>query len=123
MRALVLLTSIVVGACAQPASIPTPRSPTAEVLIDDYTFTPQMIEVTVGTRVRWVNKDQLTHTVTNSPSAEVPLKPDRTYDLDVARFNLTLDGGTEAVLDFSARGTYYYYCLPYNWMRGVVVVR
>lgn len=108
------------GAAPTPAA--TPRTITVE--IDDYRYLPETLEIAVGTTVVWRNRDGDYHTVTNSPTREVPLKPDKTYDLAIALFNLNLveNGGT-AQLTFGRAGTYFYYCLPHNWMRGTVVVR
>src|ERR1700748_3183369 len=57
--------------------------PPAAVAIENYTFSPQTLTVSVGTEVLWTNKDSDPHTVVSSGDARVlksaPLDTGETY--------------------------------------------
>ena len=79
----------------------------ASVTIDNFTFTPQVLRVKVGTTVRWTNQDDIPHTVM-SENAEFHSK--------------ALD--TEDSFSFTAAkaGTYNYFCSLHPKMTGKLVV-
>ena len=84
-------------------------SPTnAEVRIDNFSFEPQILRVTIGTRVTWTNRDDIPHT---SVSTEGVWKS-KVMDTD-ERFSYT----------FTKAGTYPYYCTIHPKMTGKVVVQ
>jgi plastocyanin len=88
-----------------------PAAPTSEpnsVAIDNFSFTPRTLTVSVGTTVKWTNRDDVPHAVT---SDDKKFKS-RALDTDEG-FSYT----------FSAPGTYGYYCSIHPHMRGTVVVK
>lgn len=81
---------------------------TVTVEIHNLKFTPDVIEVSPGTRVRWVNLDPLDHSVTAAGGQwdSGLIKPNATY---------------ERV--FTTAGEYAYACTPHPFMKGRVLVR
>ncbi len=85
----------------------------ASVAIRVFQFQPGALEVRAGTRVTWINHDDITHTVTSG----APGSPD-------GRFDVRLDGkGVSGSAAFSDRRVYPYFCARHPSMRGEVVVR
>jgi plastocyanin len=78
------------------------------VTIDNFSFTPQTLTVTVGTKVTWTNKDDVPHTVTSTDKQF----GSRALDTD-EKFSFT----------FSTAGTYNYYCSVHPRMLGKVIVQ
>jgi len=76
----------------------------------DYKFQPPLLTVSVGTTVKWVNKDVAPHTATRNASDEA---------FDSGRM------GPGAVFEhtFHAPGTYGYLCWLHQGMQGRVVVQ
>jgi plastocyanin len=81
---------------------------TAEVKIDNFSFEPQPLTVTVGTKVSWTNRDDIPHT---SVSTEGVWKS-KVMDTDET-FSYT----------FTKAGTYPYYCTIHPKMTGKVAVQ
>ena len=114
-------TSVWVGVIAAPISIAVlllagspsvaandeARAATAEVKIDNFSFSPQEINVAVGTSVTWTNRDDFPHTVV---STYVVFKSMVRYTDE--KFSYT----------FTKAGTYSYYCSIHPKMTGKVVV-
>ena len=100
-----------------------PRIATATVVIPEYRFDPPTLEVARGTIVTWENRDADQHVLANSPTSAIPLNPDHSYDLRASRFVLSLDPGSARSFTFNEPGTYYYFCMVHNTMKGVVVVK
>jgi plastocyanin len=90
-----------------PAGVP---AATAEVVVDNFAFTPAALTVAAGTRVTWINRDDVPHTATSS------LKP-RTFDSGP----LDTDGRFSHV--FSTPGTYEYFCAVHPHMTARIIVR
>ena len=88
---------------AQSASAAPPT-----VSIENFTFQPMTLEVGAGTKVKWVNVDDVPHTV-------------RSID-DLFR-STTLDTDDVYERVFSEPGTYEYYCGVHRHMSGTIVVR
>ena len=42
------------------------RAADAEVTIDNFTFSPQTLTIKAGTKVTWMNRDDIPHTVTST---------------------------------------------------------
>ncbi len=83
---------------------------TAEVTIDNFTFTPAEITVAAGSRVTWVNRDDIPHTVTSADDPRLIKSP-------------PLDTGDTFAFTFATPGTYRYFCSLHAHMQGTVVVR
>ncbi len=86
----------------ETASIPN------QVVIENFSFVPATLTVKSGTKVTWVNRDDVPHTAT---------------DID-KRFNSsTLDTDDQFSFTFSRPGTYDYYCALHPKMTGKIVVK
>jgi plastocyanin len=84
--------------------------PVQEIVIDNFTFSPATVTVAPGTRVVWVNHDDVPHTATSIT------KPKR-FDSGA------LD--TDAKYDhvFTEPGTYDYFCAVHPKMTGQIIVK
>lgn len=83
---------------------------TVEVGIDNFTFQPAELTVRPGTKVVWINRDDVPHTATSSD------KP-RAFDSGA----LDTDGSFAHV--FTQPGTYKYFCAVHPKMVGTVIVK
>jgi plastocyanin len=97
----VLLTTVLIG-------ISSARAADAVIKIDNFTFTPDAMEVSVGTTVVWTNGDDIPHAVA---AAEHQFK------------SHALDTGDSFSYTFSQPGTYQYFCSLHPHMTGKVVVK
>jgi plastocyanin len=79
----------------------------ADVKIDNFSFAPQTISVTVGTTVTWTNRDDIPHTVVSTDG----VFKSKARDTD-EKFSYT----------FTKAGTYAYFCSIHPKMTGTVVV-
>jgi plastocyanin len=101
------------GRRAKPAAVDTttvPAAPSAgltEVRIANLSFGPSEVRVRAGTRVRWVNADQVQHSVTAENGA---------FDSGL------IDSGRSFERVFDRPGTYSYHCTPHPFMQGRVIV-
>jgi plastocyanin len=103
-----------------PASLPAAqaKSPTPPVMvqtvagpqvsIQNFEFSPAMVEVPAGSTVTWTNNDGELHTVTSSENVFTSpgLDADETFSYT-----------------FSTPGTYTYYCKLHPHMTGTIVVK
>jgi plastocyanin len=81
---------------------------TARVGIDNFTFSPAVLSVAVGTRVEWANDDDIPHTVAET----------------TGKFNSPpLDSRDKFGFTFTAPGTFDYFCTLHPHMTGKIVVR
>jgi amicyanin len=83
---------------------------TDQVEIENYSFTPAVIKVKVGTKVTWTNKDSVQHNIvadTASPDA-----PDGDLIAKGESYSFT----------FNKAGTYTYHCSPHPYMKATVIV-
>ena len=78
------------------------------VTIDNFTFTPPELTVAVGTTVKWLNRDDIPHTVveTNKTFRSKALDTDDSYSFT-----------------FASAGTYDYFCGLHPHMQGKVIVK
>jgi plastocyanin len=97
-----LLTLLLMGCLATPAWA-------QEVKIDirEFMYNPQDVQITAGTRVTWVNDDQIPHTVTET----------HTLFRSAA-----LDTNDRFSYQFDTPGTYQYYCVLHPQMIGKIIV-
>jgi len=79
-----------------------------QVMVDNFSFTPAMATVPVGTTVTWTNHDDIPHNV---------VSPERRFKSPV------LDTDEVFSHTFDVAGTYQYYCSIHPRMTGQVVVR
>ena len=79
-----------------------------EVKIDNFSFAPDTIKVSVGTTVTWTNRDDIPHTVVSTDG----VFKSKVQDTD-GTFSYT----------FTKAGTYPYYCSVHPKMTGKIVVQ
>jgi len=100
-------------AAAQPGA--TGDAPAVTVTIDDHLrFSPNVLTIKAGTRVRWVNGSVLRHTVTADPA-----KAARGRDVALPKGAQPFDSG---YIDpkgtyqrrFTVPGHYRYFCIPHE---------
>lgn len=95
-------------------AIPRVEAPRADttILIQGFGFKPKRLEVPLGTRVRWDNRDEIGHTVTaTSDSGAAPL------------FDGVMEGkGQSFGFTFDRAGTFVYTCARHSFMRGEIRV-
>jgi len=85
-------------------------NPERQISISNFTFAPATVEVPVGTTLRWVNDDDVPHTVLGSDKGSVIRSP-----------ALDTNDGYSVVL--SQPGTYHYFCSLHPHMTGTVIVK
>jgi plastocyanin len=79
-----------------------------QVVIENFSFVPATLTIKAGTKVTWVNRDDVPHTATDSDK----------------RFNSkTLDTDDQFSFTFSEPGTYNYYCGLHPKMTGQIIVK
>ncbi|HCR55431.1 TPA: hypothetical protein DIV49_00505 [Candidatus Saccharibacteria bacterium] len=81
---------------------------TNRVEISNFSYSPSVIRVKVGTKVTWTNKDTVQHSVVGDKLADLSgplLSTDKTYSFT-----------------FDKVGTYGYHCAPHPHMKGTVFV-
>jgi len=88
--------------------------PSHEVVMRDYSFTPESLNVSVGDKVTWVNQGQAAHTTTSGLDG----KPDGRWDSG------QVDPRASYSHVFSEPGNFHYYCTPHQamGMKGVISV-
>ena len=84
-----------------------PAAQTARIKIDNFAFVPDVLTITPGTTVTWVNADDVPHIV-------------RTEDKTIK--SPALDTDDTFSYTFEKQGTYSYFCVPHPFMRGTVIV-
>jgi plastocyanin len=85
-----------------------PSGASADVKIDNFSFGPQTLAVSVGTTVVWTNRDDIPHTVVSTDG----VFKSKVRDTD-EKFSYT----------FTKAGTYPYFCSVHPKMTGKVVVQ
>jgi plastocyanin len=78
------------------------------VTIDNFTFSPKELTVAVGTTVKWVNHDDIPHTVVNT---------------DKAFRSKALDTDDAFSYTFASVGSFDYFCGLHPHMVGKVIVK
>jgi plastocyanin len=108
-RALVaaLLLGPVIGAMLAFGTVAA-QDATNVITIDNFTFTPKELTVAVGTTVKWVNHDDIPHTIANK---------------DKAFRSQALDTDDSYSFTFTSAGTFDYFCGLHPHMVGKVVVK
>lgn len=79
-----------------------------QVVIENFSFVPASLTVKAGTKVTWINKDDVPHTATDTDK----------------RFNSkTLDTDDQFSFTFQQPGTYNYYCALHPKMTAQIIVK
>jgi amicyanin len=102
-----MLIGPIVGAMLAAASVAA-QDATNVITIDNFTFTPPELTVAVGTTVKWVNHDDIPHTVANK---------------DKAFRSQALDTDDSYSFTFTSAGTFDYFCGLHPHMVGKVIVK
>ena len=79
-----------------------------EIGIDNFNFTPPTLTVAKGTKVTWINNDDVPHLIVNVQNR---FKQSSVLDTD-QKFNVTL----------TTPGTYDYFCSLHPKMQGKIIV-
>lgn len=79
-----------------------------EIVIENFAFAPSTLTVKVGAKVTWVNRDDEPHTATAT---------------DKRFASKTLETGDRFSTEFTAPGTYKYYCALHPKMTGQIIVK
>ena len=84
----VLISGCTTTTTTRPAPDLTPQAPgtttpsSVSVVIKNFAFTPDIVEISKGTTVTWTNDDGVRHTVTSVPQGTFdsgPIDPGKTY--------------------------------------------
>ena len=100
----------IVGICVAGGDVAADaqqKPETADVKIDNFTFGPADLTVSVGTTVTWTNRDDIPHTV---------VADDKSFKSKV------LDTGEKFTFTAAKPGTYSYFCSVHPKMTGKLVV-
>jgi plastocyanin len=115
IRALAVLLTFAFGGLAfatglqaQSIQAAAPAASTAQVSVDNFTFSPPTLTVMAGTTVTWTNADDIPHTIV----AQDRSFRSKALDTD-GRFSFT----------FTAAGEYDYFCSLHPHMVGKVIVK
>ncbi len=109
---------LIAGGCMKPSAISLEKPPMAEktapttqsveVRIDNFTFMPETITVTPGTKVTWINRDDVPHTATSVTKAFA---------------SPALDTDDKFSFTFTQPGTFPYFCAVHPHMTGQIIVK
>jgi plastocyanin len=105
--AAALLVGPVIGAMLAFGAVAA-QDATDVITIDNFTFTPKELTVAVGTTVKWVNHDDIPHTVVEKKT---------TFR------SKALDTDDSYSFTFTSAGTFDYFCGLHPHMVGQVIVR
>jgi plastocyanin len=78
------------------------------VTIDNFTFTPQELNIAVGTTVKWINHDDIPHSVVEKNKGFI---------------SKALDTDDSYSFTFTSAGTFDYFCGLHPHMVGKVIVK
>ena len=120
MLSLLLVPAAVLVGCSQrideapemkgTAALDKSSGPVQEIVIDNFTFSPATVTIAPGTRVVWINHDDVPHTATSTS------KPKRFE-------SGTLDTDDKFAHVFTEPGTYSYFCAVHPKMTGQIIVK
>jgi plastocyanin len=108
LTATVMIAMLLLAGSPSVTANDQPSAANAEVKIDNFSFGPETIKVSVGTTVTWTNRDDIPHTVVSTDG----MFKSEVRDTD-ERFSYT----------FTKAGTYAYFCSVHPKMTGKVVVQ
>jgi plastocyanin len=101
------LVALVVGAALSSAALAAEKG-AKEISIDNFSF-EAVVTVPAGTRVTWINHDDIPHTVVSEDLITFRSRP--------------LDTDEKFTFTFEKPGTYKYFCSMHPKMTAQVVVR
>jgi plastocyanin len=103
-----MLLGPLVGALLAYGTVAAQEPTTDEVKIDNFVFNPQELTVAVGTTVKFVNHDDIPHTV---------------VDKNKGFRSKALDTDDSFSFTFANAGTYDYFCGLHPHMQGKIIVK
>ena len=106
--AIALLSLAAIGKVS-PVHGQTAAKPGSEVQIDNFTFAPKDLTIPAGTSVRWINRDDIPHTVVSDDKTTFKSK--------------ALDTDDSFSYTFTKAGTYSYFCSIHPKMTAKVIVQ
>ena len=109
-RSILLGGALLCALVAGGAAISAGKTQEAQVNIDNFSFNPAELVVPHGTRVDWMNRDDIPHTVTDAANPRAFKSP-------------PLDSGDGFSHVFETPGTYHYFCSLHPHMTATIVVR
>ena len=110
--AAVAALALALAGGARPGSASVAVVHDTTVAVKGFGFRPPALYVRAGSRVTWVNQDDIEHTVTSGN----PERRDERFASALSR-----KGATYSVT-FAAAGSYTYYCDRHPFMRGEIHV-
>ena len=116
---LLLIGFLFVSSCSKDDSYSTNSSgntgtPGAnEIFISGFAFSPASKTISAGTTIKWINKDNSTHTVTSG----IPGTPSGVFNSG----NFGQNG--EFSFTFNQAGTFKYFCNLHPSMTGMIIVQ
>jgi plastocyanin len=108
LAAPLMIAMLLLAASPSVTANDQPSAASADVKIDNFSFGPQTLTVSVGTTVVWTNRDDIPHTVVSTDG----VFKSKVRDTD-EKFSYT----------FTKAGTYPYFCSVHPKMTGKVVVQ
>jgi plastocyanin len=99
--AAVILGDSIVRAAGENKVVPN-------ISIDNFSFTPREVTVTLGTTITWANHDDVPHTVVST---------------DQKFRSKALDTDDQFSFTFTDAGTYSYFCSVHPMMTGKIIVK
>ena len=104
-----LVAAILLTLPAIQGSVAAEKAAPNQVTIDNFSFLPQTLTVPVGTKVTWINRDDVPHTVVSVDKKTI-VSP-------------ALDTDEKFSYTFSTAGTNDYYCSVHPHMKGKIIVQ
>lgn len=106
---VIVCSAILLAGAGRVASQMASKAAATEVKIDNFTFAPVTLTVATGTTVKWVNHDDIPHTVVSEDKSTFKSK--------------ALDTDDSFSYTFTKPGTYTYFCSIHPKMVAKVVVQ
>ena len=97
-------TQAIIGSSTETGTV------TNQVIIDNFTFDPAKLIIPVGTKVTWVNHDDVPHLIKSTGTEK-------------GFISRPLDTDDQFSYVFSAPGTYNYFCAIHPKMTGQIIVK
>ena len=105
--ALIIVSLLIIGASGCQKNSEQILAGKNIVIIQNFAFNPSEINVSVGEKITWINKDSYEHTVS----------------LDDGLYNMGIKPGESISTMFDTAGTYTYHCSIHPSMKGKITVK
>ncbi|MDQ1438820.1 MAG: hypothetical protein QOK43_2449 [Acidimicrobiaceae bacterium] len=119
--AIALATAGCGGSASDKAA--EPAATVAHVKV--FAFRPTPLKVPAGSKVTWINDDDITHTVTSGTRTYEPGDTGKVVSTQKdGQFDMALEGaGKKGSFTFAKAGTFHYFCDRHPGMEADVVVQ